>query len=54
MGQVVFKGVKIPVTLRQSNRAAAVKAAQDLKERILKKQFTLTEPVGKIIFQDSP
>ncbi len=52
LGQVQLEGVdhKVPVTLRQSDRVAALKAAQDLKERIQKGEFKLTAPVGKIIF----
>lgn len=38
----------IKVTLRQSDRARAVKAAEELKEQILSGAFRLTEPVEKI------
>ncbi len=52
MGGIKFKGVDIPVTVRQSNRAAALKTALDLKKQIQNKQFKLTEPLGKISFPD--
>jgi len=48
-GTVNLNGVShaVPITLRQSNRAAAMKAANDLKHQIQKKQFTITAPVEK-------
>ncbi len=54
MGSIELDGVehKVPVTLRQSNRAAALKAAQDLKKQIQKGVFKITKPVGKISFPD--
>jgi len=52
LGNIKLQGVdhKVPVTLRQSNRVAAVKAAEDLKQQLQKGQFKLTEPVEKIRF----
>ncbi len=54
MGSIDFEGIghKVPVTLRQSNRMAALKAAKDLKSQIQRGQFKMTEPVGKISFLD--
>ena len=56
IGSIELEGVdhKVPVTLRQSNRVAALKAAQDLKQQIQKGQFKMTAPVGKISFPGSP
>ncbi|AKB77871.1 Ferredoxin oxidoreductase [Methanosarcina horonobensis HB-1 = JCM 15518] len=42
----------VKVTLRQSDRARAVKAAQELKEQILTGKFRLTEQVEKIIWRE--
>ncbi|OGR26051.1 MAG: 4Fe-4S ferredoxin [Desulfobacterales bacterium RIFOXYA12_FULL_46_15] len=55
LGSIKLEGVdhEVPVTLRQSDRVAALKAAADLKNRIQKGQFKITAPVGKIIFPDS-
>jgi len=56
LGSIELEGVnhKVPVTLRQSDRVAALKAARDLKRQIQKGQFKMTEPVGKIYFPDKP
>ena len=50
MGSIEFKKINIPITIRQSNRAAAIKAAQELKKQIQNREFKITEPVGKINF----
>lgn len=42
----------IKVTLRQSDRARAVKAAQELKEQILEGKFRIKEPVEKISWRE--
>ncbi len=42
---------EIPVTLRQSDRARAVKAAEELKEKILSGEFRIKEPIEKIILK---
>ena len=42
----------IKVTLRQSDRARAVKAAQELKEQVLSGKFRLKEPVERIIWRE--
>jgi putative methanogenesis marker 16 metalloprotein len=54
LGNIQLEGVnhKVPVTLRQSNRVAALAAAQDLKHQLQKGQFKLTEPIGEICFPD--
>ncbi|MCQ1536367.1 methanogenesis marker 16 metalloprotein [Methanosarcina sp. KYL-1] len=43
----------IKVTLRQSDRARAEKAAEELKEQVLAGTFRLKEPVEKISWRDS-
>ncbi len=53
MGSIEFQGMNIPVTIRQSNRAAALKAAQDLKKQIQNKLFKITKPVEKLSFPDN-
>ncbi|MCK5162484.1 MAG: methanogenesis marker 16 metalloprotein [Desulfobacula sp.] len=55
LGSIELEGIdhKVPVTLRQSDRVAALKAAKDLKKQIQKGQFKMTEPVGKITFPGS-
>ncbi|MCP4022833.1 MAG: methanogenesis marker 16 metalloprotein [Desulfobacteraceae bacterium] len=54
LGSIELEGVdhKVPVTLRQSDRVAALKAARNLKKQIQKGQFKITAPVGKISFPD--
>lgn len=42
----------IKVTLRQSDRARAILAAKELKEKILTGRFRLTEPVEKISWRE--
>jgi len=55
LGSIELESInhKVPVTLRQSNRVAALKAAEDLKQQIQKGRFKMTEPVGKISFPGS-
>jgi putative methanogenesis marker 16 metalloprotein len=50
LGVVTLSGreVEVPVTLRQSDRKRAVKLAEMLKWKILDRDFTLSEPVGKL------
>jgi len=56
LGSIKLEGVnhKVPVTLRQSDRVAALKAAEVLKHQIQKGQFKMTQPVGKIGFPGRP
>jgi putative methanogenesis marker 16 metalloprotein len=42
----------IQVTLRQSDRARAIKAAEELKEKLLTGSFRLTEPVEEITWKE--
>jgi len=42
----------IPISLRNSNRPNAIKAARQLKEKILDRSFTLNSPVERISFKD--
>ncbi len=48
LGVVTLAGREIPVTLRESDRRRAAKLAEMLKWKILDRDFTLSEPVGKI------
>jgi putative methanogenesis marker 16 metalloprotein len=54
LGSVELAGVNhpIPVTLRQSNRVKALKAATELKDQIKQGIFKITAPVGKITFPE--
>ncbi|MCA1793910.1 MAG: hypothetical protein LC660_08585 [Desulfobacteraceae bacterium] len=54
LGSVEIAGVNhpIPVTLRQSNRVKALKAATVLKDQIKQGIFKITAPVGKINFPE--
>lgn len=56
LGNIKLEGVahKIPVTIRQSNRVAALRAAEDLKQQLRDGRFKLTEPVGKINLPPEP
>ena len=55
LGSVTLESVnhKVPITLRQSDRVTALKAATDLKHQIQTGQFKITAPVGKINFPDT-
>ena len=48
----MFEGSDIPVVLRQSDRHGAIKLAEELKKMILKEEFPLTKPTGKLQFAD--
>ena len=48
--KISFKNKKIPVVLRQSDRYGAIKLAEELKSMILKGEFDLKEPTGKLEF----
>ena len=39
----------IPVVVRQSDRARAADAAEELKRKIVLGEFEITEPVGRIV-----
>ncbi len=49
LGHITVNDMKVPITLRQSNRARANKLAERLKEEIIGGDFILTEPVGRLI-----
>jgi putative methanogenesis marker 16 metalloprotein len=51
LGHIPFKGMEIPVTLRQSDKCKAVQLMDSLKEMIERGEFLLSEPVGKITFR---
>ncbi|MEX2683543.1 MAG: methanogenesis marker 16 metalloprotein [Candidatus Sigynarchaeota archaeon] len=46
----IINGKKVPVVLRQSDRAGAIKLATELKGRILKGEFDLCEPSAPLEF----
>jgi putative methanogenesis marker 16 metalloprotein len=48
LGAITLGNRKIPVVLRQSDRARALQLAEELKERILDGSFKLTQAVEKI------
>jgi putative methanogenesis marker 16 metalloprotein len=48
LGAITLGNRKIPVVLRQSDRARALRLAEELKERILDGSFKLTKAVEKI------
>jgi putative methanogenesis marker 16 metalloprotein len=48
LGAITLGNHKIPVVLRQSDRARALRLAEELKERILDGSFKLTQAVEKI------
>ncbi len=48
-----FQGKDIPVVLRQSDRYGAIALAEQLKSMILKGEFLIKEPTGKLDFAES-
>lgn len=50
MKKINFEGKEIPIVLRQSDRNGAIKLANELKEMILKGEFRLEKPTGKLEF----
>ncbi len=49
-GKITVNGKEVPITLRQSDRLGAKKLAIDLKKKIEKGEFLLSEPVDRINF----
>jgi len=49
LGTLVFDNRKVPVILRQSDRARALRLCEDLKDRILTGRFTLTEKTEDLL-----
>jgi putative methanogenesis marker 16 metalloprotein len=49
-GKITVNGKEVPITLRQSDRLGARRLAIDLKIRIEKGEFLLSEPVDRISF----
>ena len=47
---VIFEGREIPIVLRQSDRGGAILLAEELKSKILKGEFPLEKPTGKLDF----
>ncbi|MFX1337128.1 MAG: methanogenesis marker 16 metalloprotein [Promethearchaeota archaeon] len=47
-----FEGQEIPIVLRQSDRYGAIKLAEELKSMILKAEFPLMTPTGKLDFAE--
>ena len=50
MGEVEIDGHLVPITLRQSNLALAIKLAKQLKKRILNGSFIINEKIDNISF----
>lgn len=48
LGAINFEGRKIPVVLRQSDKAGAIKLAQRLKQQILDGSFRMTQMVERL------
>jgi uncharacterized protein (DUF39 family) len=48
LGAIKFEGRRIPVVLRQSDRARAIKLAKELKQQILDGSFRMTQMVDHI------
>ena len=48
LGAINFEGRRIPVVLRQSDRARAIRLADDLKQQILDESFRMTQMVDRI------
>jgi putative methanogenesis marker 16 metalloprotein len=49
---VQYEGSEIPVVLRQSDRAGAIMLADELKQQILKEEFQLKKPTGRLDFAE--
>ncbi len=49
---IKFEGNDVPVVLRQSDRYGAILLAEELKSMILKGEFPLTKPTGKLDFAE--
>ncbi len=47
---IKIQGKKVPIILRQSDRFGAIKLANELKLKILKGEFILEKPTGKLEF----
>jgi len=50
---VKFEGREVPIVLRQSDRYGAILLAEELKVKILKGEFLLEKPTGKLDFAES-
>jgi Fe-S-cluster-containing hydrogenase component 2 len=48
LGAINLAGKRIPIQLRQSDRARAVKLAKKLKQQILEGSFRITEMVERL------
>jgi len=49
---IQYEGSEIPVVLRQSDRAGAIMLADELKQQILKEEFQLKKPTGRLDFAE--
>jgi PleD family two-component response regulator len=49
---IQYEGSEIPVVLRQSDRAGAIKLAEELKQQILNEDFQLKKPTGLLNFAE--
>lgn len=48
LGAINFEGSRVPIILRQSDRARAIKLAGELKQQILNESFRMTQMVDRI------
>ncbi|MBD3229169.1 MAG: methanogenesis marker 16 metalloprotein [Candidatus Lokiarchaeota archaeon] len=48
LGSIMIEDKLVPITLRQSDRYTALKLAEELKNKIIEKEFYLSEPLEKI------
>jgi putative methanogenesis marker 16 metalloprotein len=49
LGNLLFDNRQVPIILRQSDRARALRLCEDLKDRILNRHFTLTEKTEDLL-----
>ena len=50
LGTVKINGRRVPITLRQSDKARAIKLAKQLKKKILNGSFVITEKIADLTF----
>lgn len=48
LGSIGIEGKDVPISLRQSDRYTAIKLSEDLKNKIINKEFYLSEPIEKM------
>lgn len=48
LGEISYKGKKIPITLRQSDRVGSIQLMRELKEKIITKKFPIVRPTQSL------